>query len=107
MKRGQIMPHLSNYLEGHVIEKIPQILKGTNVCLCEHCILDIAAITLNHLPAQYYVSEKGELFSKLNSLIQQYEIDIDSAILNAAAQVKKKPRHEMTGKKKNENIIIE
>jgi len=101
------MAHLTNYLEHHVIEKIPEVLKGTNVCLCEQCILDIAAITLNQLPSQYFVSEKGELFSQLNSLQQQYEIDIDSTIIRAAAQVKKNPKHEMTGKKKNENIIIE
>ncbi len=101
------MGHLTNYLEYHVVEKIPEVLKGTNVCLCEQCVLDIAAKTLNQLPSQYFVSEKGELFSKINSLKQQYEIDIDSAILNAAAQVKRNPRHEMTGKKKNENIILD
>ena len=101
------MAHLKNYLEEHVLEKIPVILKDTNVCLCEQCVLDIAAMTLNQMPAKYFVSEKGELFSRLNSLEQQYEIDIDAAIINAAAHVKKNPKHEMTGKKKNENIIID
>jgi len=101
------MATLKNYLEQHVMEKIPQILSGTNVCQCDQCKMDIAALALNHLPPKYFVTEQGELFSKINSLQHQFEIDVETAILNAAAQVKQNPKHAMKGKQKNKNIIIE
>lgn len=88
------MQQLKNYMEEIVYSLIKEVLDDINVCTCEKCILDIAAIALNDLPSRYIVSEKGELYSKINSLKQQFEVDVISAITKAAVLVKRRPRHE-------------
>ncbi len=100
------MAKLKNYAEQHVLEIMKTVLADTNVCLCDECVNDIAANALNSIPPKYFVSEKGELFSKTSSLQQQYEIDIVAAITAAAAQVKKNPRHKISGPMKNPQIKL-
>lgn len=88
------MSQIKNYMEEIVFSLIKEVLEDINVCTCDKCILDIAAIALNDLPSRYIVSEKGELYSKINSLKQQFEVDVISAITKAAVLVKRSPRHE-------------
>lgn len=88
------MAQIKNYMEEIVFSMIKEVLDDINVCSCDKCILDIAAIALNDLPSRYIVSEKGELYSKINSLRQQFEVDVISAITKAAVLVKRSPRHE-------------
>lgn len=88
------MAQIKNYMEEIVFSLIKEVLEDINVCTCDKCILDIAAIALNDLPSRYIVSEKGELYSKINSLKQQFEVDVISAITKAAVLVKRSPRHE-------------
>jgi len=84
---------LKNYMEEVVLSVIEGVLEDINVCKCEKCITDIAAIALNDLPAKYVVSEQGELYSKVNILKQQFEVDVISAITKAAVLVKRNPKH--------------
>ena len=70
-----------------------EILSDINVCTCDKCLLDIAAIALNDLPPKYIVTEKGELYSKIDTLRQQFEVDVIAAITKAAVLVKRNPRH--------------
>ncbi len=100
------MNELKNIMEDFVLSMIGEILADTNVCTCELCKLDICAIALNSLPSLYIVTEKGQLFSKTNILIRQFEVDIVAAITNAAAIVKLKPRHEVPLNQQNESLDI-
>lgn len=88
------MPLLKNYMEEIVFNQLKDVLKDINCCTCEKCLLDIAAIALNALPPKYVVTEKGELYSKINMLKQQFEVDVIAAITKAAVIVKRRPRHE-------------
>lgn len=88
------MPQIKNYMEEIVFNLIQDVLEDINMCTCEKCIYDIAAIALNDLPPKYIVSEKGELYSKINTLKQQFEVDVIAAITKAAVIVKRRPRHE-------------
>lgn len=88
------MSHIKNYMEEIVFAQIKEILEDVNMCTCEKCIYDVAAIALNDLPPKYIVTEKGELYSKVASLRQQFEVDIIAAVTKAAVLVKRKPRHE-------------
>lgn len=88
------MPQIKNYMEEIVFNQMKDVLEDINMCTCEKCILDIAAIALNDLPPKYIVTEKGELFSKINALKQQFEVDVIAAITKAAVLVKRRPRHE-------------
>lgn len=87
------MYKLKNYMEELVSTKTDELLKFMNMCQCEKCRLDIIAIALNELPTKYVVSEKGELYTKLNELEQQFEIDVETAIVKAAVLVSKNPKH--------------
>ncbi|AEY65953.1 MULTISPECIES: late competence development ComFB family protein [Eubacteriales] len=87
------MVTLKNYMEEVVFNLIDGVLDDINMCKCELCVKDIAALALNSLPPKYIASEKGELYSKVNSLRNQFEVDVISAITKAAVLVKEAPRH--------------
>lgn len=88
------MTQIKNYMEEVVYALINDVLKDINMCTCEKCVLDIAAIALNDLPPKYIVSEKGELFSRVEALRQQFEVDVIAAITKAAVLVKRNPKHD-------------
>jgi len=88
------MPQIKNYMEEVVFSQLKEVIEDINCCTCEKCMLDIAAIALNNLPPKYIVTPKGELYSKINSLKQQFEVDVIAAITRAAVLVKRNPRHE-------------
>lgn len=88
------MYKLKNYMENIVSSTTDDILKLLNICKCDKCRLDIIALALNELPPKYIVTEKGELYSKLNELENQFGIDVQAAIIKAALQVGKNPKHD-------------
>ena len=85
---------LKNYMEDIVISTTESILKLLNICKCEKCRLDIIALALNDLPPKYIVTEKGELYTKLNELENQFGVDVQAAIIKAALLVGKNPKHD-------------
>lgn len=85
---------MKNYMEEIVISAMDDILKDINMCNCTKCKLDIAAKALNDLPPQYIVTRKGEIYSKINCLKVQFEVDVISAITKAAILVKRNPMHD-------------
>jgi competence protein ComFB len=84
---------MKNYMEEIVLNSMDDILKDINMCKCERCRMDIAAKALNDLPPQYVVTRIGEIYSRINNLKIQFEVDIISAITKAAILVKRNPRH--------------
>lgn len=88
------MLSMRNYMEVIVMNAMDDILKDINMCKCEKCRLDVAAKALNDLPPQYIVTEKGEVYSKINSLQAQFEVDVIAAITKAAILVKRNPQHD-------------
>lgn len=87
------MPVLKNFMEELVLDRMKGILADVDMCTCEKCLMDVAAIALNNLPPKYVVTEQGRVYSKVNFMGCQYDADVISAIMQAAAQVKKQPRH--------------
>ncbi len=85
---------VKNFMEDAVLLVFENVLKDMNVCMCDKCLSDIFAMTLNSLPNKYFVTDKGALFQKVNILVQQYEIDITTAIVNAAKTVNSNRRHD-------------
>jgi len=59
------------------------------------------AIALNNLPPQYYVSQKGEVFSKLLASYMDTKIKVITEITKAIIQVQKEPHHEAWPMKTN------
>ena len=85
---------IKNYMEEIVFDMIDSVLKDLNCCTCESCRLDVSAIALNSLPPKYVVTKKGEFYTKITSLQQQFEVDIIAAIAKATVIVKRHPRYD-------------
>lgn len=86
---------LKNYMEEVVMNSMEGVLDDINMCKCELCVMDIAALALNDLPPKYIATEKGELYTKFNSLKSQFEVDVIAALTKAAVLVKRAPRHKL------------
>ncbi len=86
---------LKNYMETAVDHVMPNIMKAfPGVCQCDTCQLDIKALALNHLKPHYVVTDKGEMFSKVNEMYIQSEADIMKALVDAITIINQNPRHE-------------
>ena len=88
------MYQLRNYMENCVQDSLKPVLTAINACQCDQCSADIMAIALNSVPPKYVVTRKGELYSKLSTLRQQFDVDIIAAITKAAVIVGRAPRHD-------------
>ncbi len=89
------MTELSNYMEKLVFNKYDEVKRSRpELCDCEQCKLDICAIALNNLAPRYIVSNKGEIFTKLDMMETQFGIDVLMAIGKAIAIVSENPRHQ-------------
>jgi len=87
--------NFENFTEVIVDEIIEDLFKvpSLGVCKCEKCTLDIKAIALNRLPPKYVVTEKGELYAKLDTFRNQIRVDVLKAVIEAVEIVKKNPSH--------------
>ncbi len=86
--------NLHNTMEKAVFNIIDNVLsKRDDICKCDKCKLDIIAIVLNNLPPKYVVTEKGELYSRVDEMEVQFGADIIKEIVKAIDIVLKSPRH--------------
>lgn len=86
---------LKNFMEELVWQRLDEVMRSNaQVCSCEKCRFDIAALALNFLPPRYVVSLQGETFSRVKSLEQQFNVDILTAISHAIKIVASQPHHE-------------
>ncbi len=94
--KGEILmeEELKNYMEDIVFSALESVLNDIQMCTCQLCKMDVAAIALNSLPPKYVVTSKGKLYTKINTLQQQFDVDTLAAITKAAVMVKRNPRHE-------------
>lgn len=83
-----------NIIEQEVFYEIDQVLKDMdNVCKCNKCKLDIAAIALNNLKPKYVVTQEGYAFTKANNFNMQFTADLIAAVTKAVEIVSNNPRH--------------
>ncbi len=85
---------LKNYMEDVVLEKLDDVMaQYPYCCTCDHCKRDIATLALNHLPPRYISSHKVDVFTRLDEMSVQYEVEVIQAIAKAIEIVHKQPRH--------------
>jgi len=87
------VPVLHNLMESTVKELINDLIAKENMCTCEQCRLDVAALALNNLPPRYVVSPKGASYARADLLELQKYVDVIGAITKAIRLVKEHPRH--------------
>jgi len=81
---------LINATEITLFEQLNKIYSQREICKCERCRLDIAAIALNNLPPNYVVSTEGEV---IKTISQQLKIDVQKELEEAIAKVSSHPHH--------------
>lgn len=85
---------LHNYTETVVNEVLNEILSTRNdICKCEQCKLDIMAKALNNLGPQYYVSNRGEVFSKILSTYLETRTKVVTEVTKAIMRISRSPHH--------------
>lgn len=86
---------LHNNMEDLVVRYVESTLNRVeSVCKCDRCKKDITAIALNNLPAKYFVTDKGDMYTRLNEMESQYIADVVREVTKAIRIVADNPRHE-------------
>lgn len=89
-------PAYVNVMEVLVREKAEKYMRASHMCCCDHCMVDVMAYTLNHLPPKYVVMSKGEMIPKLTFYEVQNSSDITTQLMRACEIVSKSPHHGRT-----------
>lgn len=84
---------LRNHMESVVAGKLKGMLEKSSSCKCDICRMDIMAYALNLLEPKYVVTDKGDLFSRLEEFTPQAEIDVEIALTEAIKVISQNPRH--------------
>ena len=88
------MFELINYTETSVHQALQDFLRENIIsCSCEQCQADIMALALNRLPANYYVSNRGEIMTRWKSQLTTDKARIMADVVRAAQQVSASPSH--------------
>lgn len=82
-----------NIIEDLIVYKLDELIDATGVCKCDRCRSDIIAIALNKLPSRYVSSSGGDIMARIQSMDDQMQANITTAILKAIDMVKDKPHH--------------
>ncbi|MEW5816030.1 MAG: late competence development ComFB family protein [Spirochaetota bacterium] len=87
--------HLVNEAEELVLAELEKQLEAVNereVCLCQDCVLDMAAFALNNIKPAYRVSLLGKLYTHAIEGTD-YEKEIKKAVEKAIDRISKNPMH--------------
>ncbi|MEG2915765.1 MAG: late competence development ComFB family protein, partial [Oscillospiraceae bacterium] len=82
-----------NVMEDLVVSVINKNVKNFNCCMCEQCLNDMAALSLNLLPPKYIAATKDEIVKLTADYIKKSEIDVSPIVIKAIIKVKGSPRH--------------
>ena len=87
---------LKNEAEILVIKEMEQQLKSApeDMCRCNECIVDIAAISLNSIKPLYRFSLLGTLYASQAMSEKAYADSVKLAVSQAIKKVKKNPAHD-------------
>jgi len=86
---------LKNEAEVMVIREMEnQLEKRTDMCLCNECIVDIAAMALNNVKPLYRFSILGTLYASHAMTEQAYAESVKKAVTDAIVRVKNNPAHD-------------
>jgi len=87
---------LKNEAENMVLLEMEQQLKDApeDMCRCNECIVDIAAISLNAVKPLYRFSLLGTLYASQAMTEQTYADSIKRAVAKAIVKVRNNPAHD-------------
>lgn len=83
-----------NVMEKLVEDAIEECFKTMpQICQCDQCRNDIAALALNQLKPAYVSTAEGEVYSRLGELDCQRRCNLIFAVHSAIQKVASSPRH--------------
>ena len=87
---------LKNEAEIMVIRELEQQLKSETdeMCRCNECIVDIAAVALNAIKPLYRFSLLGTLYASQAMTEQAYADSVKQSVAQAIKKVRKNPAHD-------------
>jgi competence protein ComFB len=87
---------LINEAEHLVLEQLEEELgaeKAKDICKCQDCVLDMAALALNSISPMYRVSLMGTLYAH-NLKDTDYEREVRKKVVEAIEKIAKNPSHD-------------
>ena len=84
---------LRNYWEDKVVERARTMIGKMEMCTCDKCLFDVAALVLNKLPPQYVTTHKGSLMMQIPATTAKMELELTVLLSRSAKMVKDKPMH--------------
>jgi len=90
--------HLKNDAETMVLQELVRQLEAYTslpICLCNECVLDIAAVALNAVKPLYRVSLLGALYTATAMDQEAYAKSIQKAVSTAIEKVRENPSHDV------------
>jgi len=87
---------LKNEAETLVLQEMEQQFKNVpqDMCLCNECVVDIAAIALNTVKPLYRFSILGTLYTAQAMTEQNYADSVKQAVSQAIEKVRTNPAHD-------------
>ena len=83
-----------NYMEQVVEKAMTEYLRNEKeICTCDQCVSDMAAMALNNLKPHYATTIRGAAFLESEQKNLEFVVKVVSAIKGAAEKVKQNPRH--------------
>jgi competence protein ComFB len=93
---GYDLELLENEAEKLVLNELGQQLESYkgDICLCNDCVMDMAAMALNSVKPLYRVSLLGTLYASTAMDEESYATGIRDAVAQAIDKVRKNPSHD-------------
>ena len=97
MLQGVGKDDVENYLEDEDAEEYENVEEDANeensICLCNECVMDMAAMALNTVKPLYRVSLLGSLYASSAMEDEMYSQSLKEAVASAIEKVRNNPSH--------------
>jgi competence protein ComFB len=93
---GYNLENLANEAERLVLEELGRQLESYQgeICLCNDCVADMAAMALNSVKPLYRYSLLGALWTSSAMEDEAYAASVQEAVSNAIEKVRANPSHD-------------
>lgn len=95
MEKNYDLSFLVNDTERMVLEELGVLLEtaeADGICVCQDCVVDMAALALNTLEPKYHASLLGTMYAHAEKE-GDYAEKVRAAVLAAVGRVKANPSH--------------
>lgn len=85
---------LENTAEHMILDELEkQLVLHQGICVCQECVLDMAAHALNNVKPYYRVSLLGKLYAD-SARLSAYGEEVKKAVSDAIAKISANPAHD-------------